>query len=244
SIIVLVGTILSNIPQQYRIARRRSAEGVSSYFLMTGLASATCALVNIVGLSLYIFDCCISGGLSSYQCSVATMGIAVTCTQWLVMAVIVLIWSIVLPGTKWEYPDSPHDTLANMVWVNLICFVHLVLTFGVFGILYVYAPDRQIDYANAQGIISAVIAALQYAPQIWTTWKLKHTGSISIPWLIVQTPGGLAAMTALIGRPGTNWTTWLASIGTFIGQFLLLILCCHWAWKDRKHSVREQAEAG
>jgi hypothetical protein len=132
-----------------------------------------------------------------------------------------------------------------MVWTNIIAFVHLALTFGVFGILYVYGSDDQlVAYANSQGIISAVIAALQYGPQIWMTWKLRHIGSISIPWLIIQTPGGLAAMTALVNRPGTNWTTWLGSIGTFIGQLILLIICCCWAWRDRKIRKIEEAEAG
>lgn len=132
-----------------------------------------------------------------------------------------------------------------MVWTNMVAFLHLVFTFGLFGILYVHGDNgRLVAYANSQGIISAIIAALQYAPQVWMTWKLKHIGSISIPWLIVQTPGGLAAMTALVNRPGTNWTTWLASIGTFIGQLSLLILCCCWAWRDRKIQKREEAEAG
>jgi hypothetical protein len=134
----------------------------------------------------------------------------------------------------WEYPDKPHDNIRHMVWTNLVSFLHLALTFGIFGVLYVYGDDdRLVTYANTQGIISAIVAALQYAPQIWTTWRLKHIGSISIPWLIVQTPGGLAAMTALVGRPGTNWTTWLGSIGTFSGQFVLLIVCCCWVARSQ-----------
>jgi hypothetical protein len=155
-----------------------------------------------------------------------------------------LLWSICLPITKWEYPGKPHASISDMIWINVLSLVHLVITGGVFAILYKVAYTRLTSYADAQGIISAVIAALQYAPQIWTTWRLRHIGSISIPWLIVQTPGGLVALSALVGAPGTNWTTWLASIGTFIGQFILLIVSCCWAWRDWKRKIVEERESG
>jgi hypothetical protein len=87
SVIVLVGTIISNIPQQYRILRRWSAEGISSYFLLTGIVSATCGLANISILSLDIFDCCRSGLVNQYECTSAVMGVAVYGVQWLVFFV-------------------------------------------------------------------------------------------------------------------------------------------------------------
>ncbi|KAF2104530.1 hypothetical protein NA57DRAFT_51352 [Rhizodiscina lignyota] len=244
TVVVVVGTIVSNIPQQYRLARRRSAEGVSSYFLLTSVMSATCGMANITILSLDIFACCKMGRITKAECLSAVTGVVVNCTQWTCMAAILVIWSVVLPITKWEFPDKPHDTMAHLIWTNVICAVHLVFTFGLFGVLYRFSYHRLTGYANANGVISAIIAALQYAPQIWRTWTLEHIGSISIPWLIVQTPGGLIAMTALVGRPGTNWTTWLGSIGTFIGQVVLLILCCFYAWRERRKRKKEEEEMG
>ena len=85
TVLVVLGSIISNIPQQYRIARRRSAEGVSAYFLLTGLVSATCNLANIIILSQDIFDCCQSGGISNYECTTAVMGIVVSGAAWLAM---------------------------------------------------------------------------------------------------------------------------------------------------------------
>jgi uncharacterized protein with PQ loop repeat len=85
SIVVLVGTVIATIPQQYRIARRRSAEGVSAYFLLTGVVSATCGLVNIVILSLDLFDCCSAFG--QYKCTSALMGVAINIVQWVVFFV-------------------------------------------------------------------------------------------------------------------------------------------------------------
>jgi hypothetical protein len=131
-----------------------------------------------------------------------------------------------------------------MIWTNVACLFHLICTGAIFAILYKVAFHRLVTYSDALGIISAVIAALQYAPQIWMTWQLKHIGSVSIPWLIVQTPGGLVSMSALVGAPGTNWTTWLASVGTFLGQFVLLVISCCWAWRDWKKKKAEETETG
>jgi hypothetical protein len=156
-----------------------------------------------------------------------------------------LFWSIVLPTTKWEFPDKSHATVRSMLAINALCLFHLILTFLLFALLYHYDRSTSlITYADALGIISAVVAALQYAPQIWTTYRLRHIGSISIPWLIIQTPGGLASMAALVGRPGTNWTTWLSGVGTFTGQFALLVLCCCWAWRDWRAKKRLEREMG
>jgi uncharacterized protein with PQ loop repeat len=273
SVIVLVGTIISNVPQQYRILRKWSAEGISSYFLLTGIVSATSGLANITILSLDIFDCCHSGQIDQYECSSAVMGVAVYGVQWLVFFVMyvstvhfsqvhiyivlpstyhrpltkrsLLFWSIVLPTTKWQHPEKPHATVRDMILTNALWLAHLILTFVLFALLYHFARRTSlITYADALGIISAIVAALQYAPQIWTTYRLKHIGSISIPWLIIQTPGGLASMAALIGRPGTDWTTWLSGVGTFLGQAVLLVVCCCWAWRDWRARKREERQLG
>jgi len=131
-----------------------------------------------------------------------------------------------------------------MIVVNVLCASHLVITWTTFAILYSTTPWRLAAFGNAMGIISAVVAALQYAPQVWTTWRLRHIGSVSTPWLLIQTPGGLAAMPAQVNRPGTNWTTWLSYLGTFLGQFILLVICCCWAWRDWKVQKMRDIEAG
>jgi hypothetical protein len=87
TIVVIVGTVISNIPQQYRLARRKSAEGVSSYFLLTGVISATCGVVNIAILSLDIFTCCNTNRISGAQCTSAVMGVVLSCTQWMCMTI-------------------------------------------------------------------------------------------------------------------------------------------------------------
>jgi hypothetical protein len=86
TILVIVGTLISNVPQQYRLGRRRSAEGVSPWWLLTGLASATCGLANITALSVDIFRCCDAGAVTGWQCTSGIMGVVYCCAIWLAMA--------------------------------------------------------------------------------------------------------------------------------------------------------------
>jgi hypothetical protein len=86
-IVVIFGTIVANVPQQYRIAKRRSAEGISAYFLLTGVVSATCGLTNIAGLSLDTFRCYKNGDITKGQCTTGILGVVLIAVQWLVMFV-------------------------------------------------------------------------------------------------------------------------------------------------------------
>lgn len=64
-------------------------------------------------------------------------------------------------------------------------------------------------WANVLGIMATVLAAIQYLPQIWTTWNLGHVGSLSIPMMLIQTPGSFVWAGSLAARLGAEgWSTW------------------------------------
>ena len=46
-------------------------------------------------------------------------------------------------------------------------------------------------------LTSAAFAVIQYAPQIYTTWKLKLVGALSIPMMCIQTPRAVLMVTNL-----------------------------------------------
>jgi len=61
-------------------------------------------------------------------------------------------------------------------------------------------------WATFLGLTSGGLAMLQYAPQIVHTYRLKLVGALSIPMMLMQTPGGVAMVLSIALRPGTNWT--------------------------------------
>lgn len=55
-------------------------------------------------------------------------------------------------------------------------------------------------WATFLGVSSAILAALQYAPQIAHTYRLKLVGALSIPMMMIQTPGGFIMVISIMIR--------------------------------------------
>ena len=68
------------------------------------------------------------------------------------------------------------------------------------------SPQIQL-WATFLGVSSAALAALQYAPQIAHTFRLKLVGALSIPMMCLQTPGAVLMVLSIALRPGTDWTS-------------------------------------
>jgi len=100
-----------------------------------------------------------------------------------------------------------------------------------------YPPNTIELWAGFLGLTSATLAVIQYAPQIYTTWKLKHVGALSIPMMCIQTPGAILMVTNLAIRPGTNWTSWAPYAAAGIMQGCLLALCFVWKARQRRLGV-------
>lgn len=94
--------------------------------------------------------------------------------------------------------------------------------------------DALIKWANFLGVQSAVLASIQYIPQLWTTWKLKHVGSLSIPMMCIQTPGSFVWVASLASREGTRWSSWMTYLVTGVLQGVLLGMCIVWEARERR----------
>ena len=133
--------------------------------------------------------------------------------------------------------------------VAIFCVAHLiavcVLTLYFSTTPYPAHPNTSVSpqltaWANFLGIQSMVLASLQYIPQLYTTWVLKHVGSLSIPMMCIQTPGSFVWAVSLASREGTKWSSWITYVVTGVLQGALLAMCIIWELKDRK----ERKETG
>lgn len=64
-------------------------------------------------------------------------------------------------------------------------------------------------------------------------------GALSIPMMMLQTPGTVLFVYSLMVRPGTNWTAWLTYMVTGILQGTLLIMCITWHFRNKKLGIRD-----
>jgi hypothetical protein len=81
--IILVGLLISYLPQHYRIISRGTSEGISPYFVLLGTTSATAGFANIltVAPSRNAIGCCKE--LETFECAAGLLGVAQLGTQWM-----------------------------------------------------------------------------------------------------------------------------------------------------------------
>jgi hypothetical protein len=87
--------------------------------------------------------------------------------------------------------------LFNFLTLVFWCvFWSVFITIVTFFLLFTRIPEpsgevpRQISlWATFLGVSSALLAAIQYAPQLSRTYRLKLVGALSIPMMIIQSPG-------------------------------------------------------
>lgn len=136
-----------------------------------------------------------------------------------------------------QFPLSAAPALFHAVIVTSISVLHFVIVLLVSVVITARFPEYMQNWANLLGLIAAGLACIQYIPQIWLTYKLGRTGSLSIPMMMVQTPGGYVFAWSLASRLGPEgWSAWFLYlvIATLQGVILVMSIC---------FTVRERREA-
>ncbi|CAG8645525.1 5285_t:CDS:2, partial [Dentiscutata heterogama] len=195
----------------------------------------------------HMVECC--SIVSGVQCFENTLGIIQLAIQFSMFALILTLFMIYFPPERKIAPylrhihfNSPPTSWSNdwrdSVWISIGVVLHLILTVIVsiwllnFGTADSYEPTK--FWADCLGVISMVFASVQYFPQILRTWRRKSVGALSIPMMLIQTPGSFLFVYSLAIRPGTRWTTWFVFLVTGCLQGTLLIMCICWHFRAKR----------
>ena len=141
--------------------------------------------------------------------------------------------------------DQPRWQTA--VLVAGVCLVHGLVVIVVTAILAAVVPQALSGWANALGLMAALLAAIQYLPQIYTTYHLKHIGSLSIPMMCMQTPGGLLFAGSLFVRLGwAGWSSWGIFLLSAVMQGILLAMAIYYELQRTNwtHTERDGGQDG
>ncbi|KAI0694120.1 hypothetical protein BC835DRAFT_1415497 [Cytidiella melzeri] len=244
-----VGLIISYLPQHLRIILSKSSEGFSPWFLLLGSTSAAAGMLNIIVKQWEIVKCC--RVLSAGNCIEATAGIIQLSIQWFCFTMILVLYMMYYPAhlkyatvavgdriVKTEIKQDAWKLSLTLSWVVLISTV--LFTFVTFLLLGTEISPHSVRldwWATFLGVSSTLLAALQYLPQIVHTYRHKLVGALSIPMMLIQTPGAILMVTSIVVRPGTNWTTWSPYAAAGILQGILLVMCIMWKIRQRKLDI-------
>ncbi|KXT03348.1 hypothetical protein AC578_3944 [Pseudocercospora eumusae] len=246
---LLVGGILvSYLPQHIKILKRQSSEGLSPWWVLLGALSSIAAIGNIVTLPTSRADMLCCRELAGGPCAAALLGVAQIAVQWACFMIIVVLFVAYAPCIPPESDDMSASALSitrtdptkrrDPPLVGAIIFVSLLLVALVSLVLILAHPEYTQAWADILGTISGVLAAIQYVPQIYFTWKLKDLKSLSVITLLIQAPGAFVFALSLGLRVGwEGWSTWLVYIVTGLLQFVLLFMAINF-WSVEKFRQR------
>lgn len=242
SVFLVLGILVSYLPQHYKIISRRSSRGLSPLFVLLGTVSGTASIANMLTLPESTRDMACCKDIGNFPCAAALLGIAQIGVQWTCFFFIMLLFLIFFPRNP--QPSDENSPHALPTWKEAVLVLALSLAFFVVALLgsiiFVYAfPSHTRAWANFLGILGTTLAAIQYIPQIMTTWKLQETGSLSVPMMCIQTPGSFVFAASLAVRLGPGgWSAWGLFILTGCLQGCLLTLSLYFIWRDRQELKR------
>jgi len=265
---ILVGVLVSYLPQHIKIIQHGTSEGLSPWWVLLGGLSSIAAIGNILTLPASRADmmCCkeISGG----ACTAALLGVAQIGLQWACFMFMyavqryvifrrqlttdsVMLFLIFFPAVP-EYdlsssmaslPSSPPPKRRDAVIVGSTTLCTLLII-GITSIALVAAwPHHTQNWANLLGSIAGLLAAVQYVPQIWYTYRLGDVKSLSVITMLIQVPGAFLFSYSLWLRVGWGgWSTWLVYVITGILQGILLAMAISYYLASRRVARGEEEE--
>ncbi|GAA6025369.1 hypothetical protein JCM10207_001366 [Rhodosporidiobolus poonsookiae] len=160
--------------------------------------------------------------------------------------------SLLLPGQLRRGEIILSSEYRHAVSLFLLTLLHLLLTALTTFILLLTLPKAEVPHpgtpspwdphspeggrehpqeravrvwATTLGLVSVALGCAQYAPQLVMTARRKLVGSLSIPMMLLQTPGSFVFVYTLAIRPGVNFTGWATYFVTGVLQGSLLVLC-------------------
>lgn len=143
------------------------------------------------------------------------------------------------PGKRGEGP-----TYKTALLVTALCILHALILAVVSVVITLRYPTSRQTWANFLGIMAALLASIQYFPQIYTTLRLRCVGSLSIPMMCFQTPGGFlwaASLAVRVGKEG--WSTWAVFLLTASLQGVLLFMALYFELFSPKDGVHPHGAA-
>ncbi|KAJ4289463.1 hypothetical protein N0V88_006944 [Collariella sp. IMI 366227] len=227
SIFILIGMLISYLPQHIRIIKRRTSEGISPYFVLLGTTSATSAFANILLLPKSRQDVACCTQLETFHCVAGLLGIAQLGVQWISFSLIFGLFLVFFRYHAVDDIDNEEMEQDQPGWRTALLVAGLTLAHGlavvvVTGILSAVAHEHLAIWANVLGVMAALLAAVH----------------LSIPMMCMQTPGGFLFAASLFARLGwAGWSSWGIFVLTATMQGLLLTMAIYYEIHARKTGI-------
>lgn len=226
-LLFVLGSILffiffSYIPQFFKIVRKKKLQGISASYIYIGFVSTFLSILISVLSVREGHKCCLHKHLKTEECVMAYMPVMQISIQFITQCTILAL--IMFYTYRLRHFSNEFNVLKYGLLISL-SFCLVALTFFA---LVLFGYLKVLIIATIFGIISAGLIIVKYIPQLYTTFRNKASGSLSIVTMLIQTPGGLILTLCLFFLASTEWTTWISFLTALILQGCVLMLCVYY----------------
>jgi len=224
---LIVGAVGSVIPQHIKFWKTKSTAGVSFLWIFLGNLNQFLSVTNAVVMKFPQLQACVVLGME--QCTPSLLA----------LYQLVGIWAFSFPLYLWYLKFADPTVISKREW--LLARVLFAVLIGIIFILMTLATVAisvlgdcayiTLIFGYTMGIGSTVVTFVQWAPQIYQTYKAKTVGSFSILMLMIQAPGSFIIIYFLIVVSHESVSTWLSYASAALQQVVLIVLLLYY---DRK----------
>jgi len=237
-VFLIVGTVISYVPQYVSIIKMKSSEGLSYGMLSIALASGFLTAINSGILKWPNVICCHNHSLNLGQClrnNMATEQLLAGLFCYILLYLLYLMYFRLGPDAELKARRRRTRLLA---WITFFLIIFGATGLSILGgVLYYelnYTSTTVARYAQVLGIASSLLMVFQWAPQIYTTWKLKSQGSLSLGMLLLQIPGALLVVVYQGILNEADFTTWVPYLLGGMEQVVLVLMVIVYKYRAKR----------
>jgi uncharacterized protein with PQ loop repeat len=236
-IIFTVLTVMVYLPQVYELFKYRHTVGISFFSLWIANMNGFAGAWNIWMLNADSLKQCRKDGLDCLNTILAVIQISLS--WWMPLIIYVQYMVFFVDEKEVKDPTKPIKfkpsfsrwKLPAWRWIVFWTVVYVLFMLVLFIIYIPLAIDFGIDasttmtYAQVIGYIAAAVNIVQWFPQIVTTIRKKHSGSLSVLGVLIMIPGNFAQAGWLIAddQDISTWVSLMVAGVQLIILFLLLV---------------------
>lgn len=229
-IFLIIGLVVSFIPQYYKIISSKSVEGISHWSQGLNNISCFCALFGAFMLDYHVFSNCHNDPYCGRD--------LIPFTQLLFIWICLFInYILFIKYYNSTFEHSIKEALLVYGFFSFYIFVFIIcigLTTLVLAANWENWEKHGKLFGSVLNIMSSMITTVVWVPQIITTINLRHIGSLSLLSLLIQAPGSLFTFIFQVYISKSSWFVGAPYLVCFIFQLTLLTLGFIFEYRKKK----------
>lgn len=228
------GTLLSYVPQYYRIYKNKNTIGISEIMLIFGIFSSFFNVLGTIQENLkFLSSCQINNTCYNLYISITQLFSPFLCA--LIFYCFFLYYNEYDKTFEYRlYQSNKTKRGVKLRAISSLCICILLLMYVI--IFSLYSSYYNIDLSGKiLNIISTIFSLIMWLPQIYTTYKLRQNHSLSLIALGIHALGCLITViyqTVFIVQP--IWVIMCYIVG-FLSETSIILICIYFKRKNKKN---------